>query len=469
MKNYQFKIWQLLFLLFPFFVVSCDDDDDNTPFVREELTTTQEVNNFIDVAMNDVYLWNNELPDINPLNESNSFDYFEKLKHDDDRWSWLTDDVEALEASFAGTETTFGYSLAFTRFYDSNDVFATVEYVYPNSPASEAGIQRGDIITGYNGITLNITNYTELIYASQLNVELAELNGKTITSTGETKSITAREMDLDPANAVSERIIERGEKKIAYLFYAQYIGNFNSSLDTKFANFISEGVTDLVLDLRYNPGGGVDAARHLCSMIAPSETVNGKEILVTYNWNSDYQAYWQLQGRTDQLEERFDADVTSKMDLNQVYILTGSGSASASELTITGLRPYMNVTTIGDTTHGKYAASITIKPQDIYTNSSDYAPIDNWAIQPIVIKYANSQGVTDFKDGFAPDYIVTDDIYSGIPLGDENEPLLAKAISLITDTPVASLKTSHSFKAFDRRSSRFDKQKKVLNIGSLNK
>lgn len=472
MKDYGLKFY-LLLLFSSIILFSCDDDNDDDPKPsptptpsKTELTKTQKVNNFIKTAMEDVYLWSEELPKIDPLKESNSFDYFKKLTYKDDRWSWVTDDVKALEASFQGTETTFGYSLSFVRFSNSDNVFAQVQFVYPNSPASEANLKRGDIILKYDGKQLDINNYRKLIQADKLTVSLAKLQGNTIVLTGVTKTMTAREMSLDPAKVIESKIITKGNRKIAYLFYAQYIGNFNSSLDEKFADFISKGATDLVLDLRYNPGGGVDAAQHLCSMIAPLDAVDNEKVLVSYKWNKKYQDLWTKEGQKSQLGINFDKTVASKMNLNKVYILTGRGSASASELTITGLRAYMNVTTIGATTHGKYTASRTIKPKHIYKNQSDITPIENWAIQPIILKYANAEGVSDFKDGFMPDHSVKDDIFSKIPLGDENEPLFAKAISLITGTPtaIARTKTSDNFTVFDRGFSRFDEQKNVLNI-----
>ena len=79
----------------------------------------------------------------------------------------------------------------------------------------------------------------------------------------------------------------------------------------------------------------------------------------------------------------FLSDNPVNMDLDQVYILTGNGSASASELTITGLDAYMDVVLIGDTTYGKYTGSITLKPEDMYTDSNYYKDFDNWGLHPV--------------------------------------------------------------------------------------
>ena len=163
----------------------------------------------------------------------------------------------------------------------------------------------------------------------------------------------------------------------------------------------------------------------------------------------------------------FDNTVPTKLGLNKVTILTGEGTASAAELTITGLKPYMNVTMVGDTTYGKYTASITLKPEDFYKTPSDYADFKNWGLQPIVLRYANSEGVTNFVNGFAPDYLVSDELLPAQPLGDITEPLLKKAIENITGVQIVALKSAlpkFGFKVFARGASKFDPIKRNMPI-----
>lgn len=458
--RHPFKFLVYTFAFFMLFFMACVKED--VPKDSEAPLLTQKVNDFILASMEDVYLWENYLPEIDNNYEFDSEAYFDKLLYDEDKWSFITDDIEALEASFEGVETTFGYSLAFGRFSNTGTLFALVEYVYPDSPASKAGIVRGDIIKSLNGSDITDSNYLDLFYGSAISITFGINNNGSIDD-GNTLSMTSEILNLDPVLITD--IIETDGRKIGYLFYAQYISNYNASLDAAFQYFQSNGITDLVLDIRYNPGGYISAAQHLCSSVAPQSVVSAEEVLVTLQWNDYYQNYWQSNGIDNQIQVDFISTNPVNLDLSKIYILTGSGSASASELTITGLDPYMDIVLFGDTTYGKYTGSITLKPEDIYTDPAHYADFDNWGLQPIVLRYANANGVTDFVNGFAPDFYVYDDLWEGIPLGDPTEPVLAKAIEQITGiTKANSLKKRAipSYEMVARGFSRFDKQKQNL-------
>ena len=164
--------------------------------------------------------------------------------------------------------------------------------------------------------------------------------------------------------------------------------------------------------------------------------------------------------------------VAYKLGLSDIHIITGQGTASAPELAIEGLKPYMNVTTVGETTYGKYTASITMKPEYFYEDPNTYKDFENWAVQPIVLKYANSQGVTDFKEGIFPDIPVVDDLSSPFQLGDKREPMLKAAIDNIVGGEIVATKKSASsmdreYTIFDRGFSKFDKNKRELLIESF--
>lgn len=461
----------ILFFSLPF-LSGCGDEDPIVKDITEEennggtnSSTTQKVNQFIFDVMDDVYLWYNYMPNIDPLKETDSKAYFEKLLYKDDHWSYITDDVAEWENSLNGVEKAYGYSLAFGEFVDAANVgtgkyFAIVEYVYPNTPASNAGFKRGDLITKINGASITESNYMNLFESETVTLTRGEYTDSGIV-TKETSTIVSDTLNLDPV--VQYNILNVGNHRIGYLFYAQYISKYNKSLAKALDYFKTGQITDLVLDLRYNPGGHQDAAQYLCSSIAPVGVVDGQKTLVTLQWNDKYQAYWESTNMKDYTTVPFDKTVPVKLGLNKLTVLTGKGTASSSELTITGLDAYMDVVMIGDTTYGKYTGSITITPSDIYKTASKYESFKNWGLQPIVLRYANAQGVTNFTKGFAPDFYVEDELLPAMPLGDLSEPLLKKAVENITGTPIVAMKSASNkfrFHVIDRAASKFDRLKR---------
>ena len=419
----------------------------------------QLINEFAEGLMTNYYLWNNEAKQVisaqnlNTKTEPDPIEFYDKLVHQDDRWSFMTDDVESLNQSLSGTMTTFGYSLIFGRFVDSNgsptgDVYAIVQYVYPDSPAERAGLARGDYILRIDGRNITVTNYTDLYYASSLNIGLGVVNGQYLEPNGTSVSITAVEMYEDPI--VHHSIIEKGGKRIGYLFYTDYIldripGDSQSlyDLENVFATFKAAGVDDVVLDLRYNGGGYAFTSNFLCNLLAPKSALDNKDIMLVQKWNSildpemgESLRYGHSVKRTVNGTE-MEIPITSNMNLTRLFVLTGNNTASASESTIVSLKPYLDLIQIGQTTSGKYCGGIVFDRSIIL---KDKAPDmwsalgDNWGAYTMVYKFTNKNNAT-FVNGFTPQYIVNEHAEPFYPLGDEDDPLLGKAVELITGIP----------------------------------
>ena len=217
--------------------------------------------------------------------------------------------------------------------------------------------------------------------------------------------------------------------KIGYLVYVEFTSGEDSvylkSLGRIFDTFSVAGITDLVVDLRYNPGGDMESAAFFASAVAPVSVIQNHDVLVRFEYNSLYNEYFlETEGiNSEHLVYRF-PDNSYNINLSRVYFLTTGGTASACEFTISGLDPYMDVVLVGETTYGKYTGAWIIP---------DLAnpPKHNWALVPIVMKYANADGVTDFDSGLPVDIEVADDLINAVPFGSLNDPVLYTAIEAI--------------------------------------
>jgi len=272
-----------------------DPDPEGVDTTKVISDATKYVNNWIWYVMNQVYLWNAYIPqNLEPEKEPDPEKFFEKLLYSQDRFSWISDDYESLMDQYVGVAKSIGYSPTFGRFSNSDGVFIIVEYVFPDSPAEIAGLKRGDIILKINGIDLDTNNYVDLYYSETQIVTLGYFDGSTISPTDQEITMAASVIALDPS--IYYEIKEIAGHKIGYLVYVEFTSGEDSvylkSLGQIFDTFSIAGITDLVVDLRYNPGGDMEAAAFFASAVAPAAVVQNHEVLVRFEYNSLYNNYF---------------------------------------------------------------------------------------------------------------------------------------------------------------------------------
>ncbi|KAA6439450.1 PDZ domain-containing protein [Dyadobacter flavalbus] len=429
-----------IFLTLAVFSLSCKNNDvepvAETAVDTTTITSNKDVNSWLYEIMNDAYFWYKEMPAESSLDKNMDPDkFFEKLVYQRqtvDRFSGVTDDIDALQNEFNGISKIFGISYSLSYIDDSkSSIAAFLNYVVKGSPAAAAGLKRGDIILKVNGTQLTSDNYSALLGNNEtVTLTLGTLTGTAITASNTTLTITKAEVNEDPV-AFSGVISKTAYgKTIGYLVYTQFVPGttadeekYDNELRQVFADFKSKGVNELVLDLRLNSGGYISSAETLASLIG--KNVSSSKIFYTEQWNDKYNAYWNKTNGTNALKYNFQSETNNiGSNLSRVFVLTSNATASASELVINGLKPYMDVVTIGEHTAGKNLFGSLI---------NDDQKRWNWGAYIMLGQTANANGESDYGtvNGMTPTYLVEDSAVPYKAFGDENETLFRKALDVM--------------------------------------
>lgn len=409
------------------------------------------VHQFIWESLNELYLWQAEVDDLsdnikpvgssayNQLISTNQEPeaFFQSLKHPDDRHSRITSNFEDLENSIKGIDASNGVEFILFPSGTGNGVLGVVTHILKNSDAFSKDIKRGDVFMGVNGELLSFSNFYGLLYGDQMSYTLNMANkvGSVFSLNG--KNIDLTKEDNFQTNPIQvNKVIQMGGKKIGYLMYTQFSQGFDKELNSVFSEFKSEGVDELILDLRYNRGGLTKTALYLSGMITGQFT---GQIFSQKIWNKKVTDYYESIDSTDWMKDLFvsemdDKTVINSLNLNRVYIITSSNSASASEMLINGLSPFINVIQLGEATYGKNVGGLAVVYDYIDNTNRTINPDHSYAISPITFRVANSEGFSDYANGLNPSdgFELTEDVLNMGVLGESNEPLLALALNDIT-------------------------------------
>ena len=465
MKKFKFCLLALI-LVFS----SCKKSDDEDPNIIR-IETDLEIIDFIWKGLNQYYYWQESVVNLSDSKKESESDYayflsqnpdpenfFNTLLHPDDNFSWIVDDYVELENMLQGIDISDG--MEFGLYVECNDqnIFGFVRYVQKDSDAESKGVKRGMVFSNINGTRLTRDNYRDLLFnnsSSSYTIRFSEIsynqNNQCANIIPGQEDLTLNKSRIVKNPIHISKIIENEGQKIGYLMYNQFLGvvesegkDYNSELNDAFSNFLSNGINDLVIDLRYNPGGRISTSINLASMITGQFN---NQVFAKERWNSKLMNYWD-ENSPESLLNRFTNKLGNNqsifsLNLDRVFILTSARTASASELLINGLNPYIDVIHIGDFTVGKNQGSITV--YDYINDSRDKNPNHMYAMQPIVLKIGNVAGYTDFPDGLEPDIFIKESLLNPGILGDIEEPLLKIAIDQISGDAI-SIKNNYFFK-----------------------
>lgn len=433
---------QLSFLYFCFAClsfISCSDD--NKPNNPEDQTITR----WIEEYMRSNYYWYKDMPDADRLDFNSEPEvFFEFLLSSEDGktnsrgrhyyYSTISDLSSESTRSIQQTERSYGINFLVYLNAD-NTGYAHVLYVAPGSPAHAANLKRGDWILKINGAKITGENYILLLGSDAciLTTGYWDPTQRDFVEQPDEVSIeAARQIEDDPVHHYE--VIPHNGKKIGYLVYNHFTAgktDNDQSYDDKLREvsniFNSEAIDEFVLDLRYNGGGLLSSAQVLCSILAPRSVLGGSLGYLEYNDKQSPRNY-NIPVTTTHL------GAGSNLDLNRLYVLVSNSSASASEFIINSLKPYMDVVIIGTQTEGKNVGSQSQKSSD-----------GQWEISPITCKIYNSDGDSDYNNGFTPDVPVDEATWDNLTtwdyflaFGDKDELLLGTALSLIDGSYISS-------------------------------
>jgi len=461
------KIRIVLFCFAVVLLVGCSQDDPASP-VPTTGSRTQFTQDSLFLYAQQIYLWRDDLPDYTtfaprgytaasteidnlrkelfaitqyPINPDTKKPYeFVSASSDHPKYSFVEETSSGsssgrvADLSLDGTSSDFGFALTAIA---NNDI--RVRYVTPGSAAYKAGLVRGDQLVTINNITAGTSQANQINAAfdnPSMTVSLRRTNGTTY-------SRTLQQGEYTSSSVYKTAILKTGSKTVGYLNLNSFtsLQSTQADLDAAFSTFTSGGVTDLVIDLRYNGGGYVQTAEYLTNLIIPSShqgdviyteryntlmqqgkaTLLSKQLLRDANnntvpFNGRNATYADVDYSVDGNTYRFAKKGSLENVKTVCFIMTGS-SASASELTANALRPYLDVKIIGSQSYGKPVGFFPII-------------IDKYTFYLSNFQISNSAGAGNYYSGFTPDIDASDDVTHDF--GDAGEESVAAALGYIS-------------------------------------
>lgn len=409
MEKNRSRIVRGLFFIILFFSVlfltGCEKDNG------DNLDSNKDARNELYKLMNEWYYWYDVMPQVDKELYSDPYELLEAMRYlPDDHYSFVAP-REYIENMLEGKY--IGYGFAHKK---DSEGKSRILYVYKDSPLYPHGIRRGYIITKINGTVLDEnSNISALLGANEVGVTNT-IEFKSLTDS--VFELTVEKKEIQKNSVIHYDTLNVNGKTVGHMVYEEFIQPSFDEFDETFAYFKSAGIDEMIIDLRYNPGGLTDVLTYLANLITGPAT-DGK-LFLSYQHNNKKTVY--------NLDIFFEQQ-SSSVNVSRVVFITSNGTASASEALINCLAPYIDVKTVGGSTYGK--------PVGMYVFT-----YSDWAFLPIVFKIVNADGAGDYFYGIPSDCDCPDDITRSF--NDREEACLKEAIYYIENGSFSGKKYAKS-------------------------
>ncbi|HJD09712.1 MAG TPA: peptidase S41 [Candidatus Phocaeicola caecigallinarum] len=395
MKRSLFHIHALCMLASALFLASCGQDRSGEYYALIGPKT------WMYETMQQHYLFYEDLPTEEGLNFFDKPETFLQsvVSSQDQKNGSVFSHIDSVNVSrVQSAYPTFGLEGSLIR-NTNGDYVVHILYVYPDSPASEVGLKRNDWVVSVNDRALNTSNFESFFQrpSSSCRYRVAtEVDGQPDTSYVDMPAPRI----IEQPSVFTYKTITAGNKKAFYILYNGFETDDEESLKAAFNEAAAQSPSDIILDLRYNPGGYVSTAQLLSTILAPQGAMGQPWLTMVFNDKTDPQTQTYT----------FDASLlqgVTNLNYDHLYVITTSNTASASEIVINTLRPYLGdkLLQVGAATFGKNVA------QSLFTNEA-YPQLEFWLTTSYT---ANSENFYDYyTDGLQPDYVSSEDLTANL-------------------------------------------------------
>ena len=383
------------------------------------------INQWILDSMKRYYYWGDGIAAKPVIEDPNSF--FKSILSVNDRFSWISNGRDLLPPS--NSYFTYGFHYALVEAAGYPGLIGVVTAVNKGGAADLAGFARGSYFIAVGGVKMTTGNMAavnlSLSMSSSVHITPATYDGTNWTPGAELILFPGYRAE-NPAQTV--RTFEAGGVRTGYLYYSSFDEHYDAELLAAINKLRGAGISELILDLRYNAGGSVATSGKLAALVAGKLT--GNEIYAIYAGNRaegkkgrSLQEVLNTSGAA--AGKQYENLRPMQLSLNRIFVLTTGGTVSAAELIVNNLKPFLPLIQIGEPTRGKNEAGFLITDQRI-------PPQVAWSLEPTVYKLFNKNNEGNYENGLIPQYPVAE--LAALPLtamGSSADPLVKKALEII--------------------------------------